>query len=96
MIILRAHSAKVELRRLRPSSRAIRFCVRIRHKFKSWRAFEAADRDPLDLKRRAHSAKVDTGFASECALTSELARFPGGRPVSTRPENAPGMTGSMW
>jgi len=46
-----------------------RFCVRMRPELKIWRAFRAADRFPLGLKaRRAHSAKVDTGFASECAL----------------------------
>src|SRR5213083_314803 len=37
---------------------------------------------------RARSAKVDTGFASERALNFRVARFPGGRPVSTRPESA--------
>src|SRR5213593_4480069 len=37
---------------------------------------------------RARSAKVGTGFASERALNLRIARFPGGRPVSTRPESA--------
>src|SRR5213593_824729 len=37
---------------------------------------------------RARSAKVDTGFASERALCLRVARFLGGRPVSTRPESA--------
>src|SRR6266705_2935716 len=37
---------------------------------------------------RARSAKVGTGFASERALNLRVARFPGGRPVSTRPESA--------
>src|SRR5213593_1994398 len=37
---------------------------------------------------RARSAKVGTGFASERALNLRVARFPGGRPVPTRPESA--------